>query len=193
MKLKQVLFFLSLILLINQVSGQWYYNRVQKTMWKKTMLGSGSSVEICLKQPFTLAFYGGINFSRQYVKYAKDIDKEAGLFICNYFAVQPRYYYNLERRRTKGYSWAGFSGDFVGLSLYTGLADVKTEDFRGILPYHALIPTWGIQRRFKKNSQYYYCIYAGAGIATNLRRAGFIPTYSYGGEFGWYWLSNRKK
>jgi hypothetical protein len=99
---------------------------------------------------------------------------EVGYILIPDITVEPRYYYNLNKRVTKSKSIAGNSGNFVSLrtSYYPDWFVVtKNENLR---PYHhiAIIPSWGI----KRNVGNHFTYEAGLGIGYRYyftKRVGF--------------------
>lgn len=99
---------------------------------------------------------------------------EVGYILIPDITVEPRYYYNLNKRLTKSKSITGNSGNFVSLrtSYYPDWFVVtKNENLR---PYNhiAIIPSWGI----KRNVGNHFTYEAGLGIGYRYyftKRVGF--------------------
>ncbi len=81
---------------------------------------------------------------------------EVGYILIPDITLEPRYYYNLNKRVTKSKSIAGNSGNFVSLrTSYFPDWFVITKN-EGLSPYHhiAIIPTWGIKRNVGNHFTY---------------------------------------
>ena len=78
------------------------------------------------------------------------------------FTLEPRYYYNLEKRASKTKRIAGNSGNFLSLktSYYPNLFTISNEGSGGIIPQISIVPTWGIRRNLGDHFTYE----AGIGI-----------------------------
>jgi hypothetical protein len=80
----------------------------------------------------------------------------AGFILQPVLTIEPRYYYNLEKRNTKGYVTTKNSGNYISIKtsyhpdwFVLGLDDkiTKTADL-------AIIPTWGIKRQIGSHFTY---------------------------------------
>lgn len=90
--------------------------------------------------------------------------------------LEPRYYYNLNKREARGYTTANNSGNFFAVAVnYRPDAVVfsNNKDLRAIESF-SIVPKWGIRRTFAQNFNYE----AGLGL-------GFRHETNYGnyGEF----------
>lgn len=77
--------------------------------------------------------------------------------------LAPRYYYNLEKRASKGKQTAGNSGNFIALNLgyVPGLA-IQSSNAE-IDPSLHIIPTWGIRRNIGTSFNYEIAFGIGYG------------------------------
>lgn len=100
---------------------------------------------------------------------------EVGYILIPDITLEPRYYYNLNKRVTKSKSIAGNSGNFVSLrtSYYPDwFVITKNKNLR---PYNhiSVIPTWGI----KRNAGNHFTFETGIGIGYRYyftKSAGFV-------------------
>lgn len=81
------------------------------------------------------------------------IIKKVGFVLFPSVSVEPRWYYNLEKRATKNLKTKGNSGNFISLkNTYVPdwfvLSNIKGA---GVRENIAVIPNWGMRRTFKSN------------------------------------------
>lgn len=90
--------------------------------------------------------------------------------------LEPRYYYNLDKRVAKNYSTANNSGNFFGVAFNYRPEAVVFSTNKGLkaIESFSVVPKWGIRRLFAK----YFNYEAGFGF-------GFRHEFKYGnyGEF----------
>ena len=77
-------------------------------------------------------------------------------------SLAPRWYYNLDRRNSKGKRTEGNSGNFISLKLryYPDWFNISSSDIFNVRRNIALVPTWGIRR----NIGGHLTTEAGAGV-----------------------------
>lgn len=80
-------------------------------------------------------------------------------------SVEPRWYYNLEKRLSKSKSISGNSGNFVSLqtSYHPDWFVISNYDNLKTFNLITIIPTWGIKRNIGKHFTYETSIGVGYG------------------------------
>ncbi len=88
--------------------------------------------------------------------------QEEGFLMTPVFTLEPRWYYNLQKRKSKSKSTVGNSGNYLSLQsgFYPAWAIFSTYDHPVINPVLAIIPMWGMHRSIGKHLNYE----AGAGF-----------------------------
>lgn len=78
------------------------------------------------------------------------------------FTVEPRYYYNLNKRINKARSITGNSGNFISLktTFHPDWFLISNEDNVNVVSDISFVPTWGIRRTIGMH----FCYEAGFGI-----------------------------
>ena len=73
---------------------------------------------------------------------------ESGFVLTPVLTLEPRFYYNLDKREGKGKSIAGNSGNFVSIktSYHPDLFVISNYDNVRVIPSVSIVPTWGIRR-----------------------------------------------
>ncbi|TVP51878.1 MAG: hypothetical protein EA341_04255 [Mongoliibacter sp.] len=133
---------------------------VEKSIWQvqSLLITKYFSNESRLKRDMALRSELGFNFS-----YQDGFFMQNPLYVWNPFLrIEPRYYYNLEKRLLKGKKIAKNSGNFLALTT-TYQPDwfvISNEDGIRVIPSLSLIPTWGIRRSPTRHFNYE----AGIGI-----------------------------
>ena len=87
---------------------------------------------------------------------------ESGLAFIPVIILEPRFYYNLNKRLNKGKRIDGNSGNFISLKTiyYPDLFVIGTNEDLNLESDFMIIPTWGIRRNIGKHFNYE----AGFGI-----------------------------
>ena len=112
--------------------GVWGYNESRLTN------------QIALRSE--LGFYGGYSKSLYYEIWA----------ITPVITLEPRWYYNLDKRSKKGYDISDNSGNFLSLNM-TYVPDwfsISNYGNVSAINQFLLVPTWGIRRNIGKNFNY---------------------------------------
>ena len=91
-----------------------------------------------------------------------DLEGVSGHFIVPSLTVEPRWYYNLDKRTKKGYRTDGNSGNYVSLrgSFYPDMVVSSSVENARFVPQLFIGPMWGIRRNLGKHFNYE----AGAGL-----------------------------
>ncbi len=102
-----------------------------------------------------------------------------GFLLTPVITVEPRWYYNLGRRKNKSKRIEGNSGNFVLLksSYHPDWFVISNYDNLKIISDISIIPTWGIRRNIGKHFNYE----AGIGIGYRYifaKQAGFLENES---------------
>ncbi len=93
----------------------------------------------------------------------------SGFILAPALSLEPKYYYNLERRVKKGKSIKNNSGNFISLDFnYTpNWFVISSEDHLEILPSIGVIPSYGLRRSFAQNFNYEFKVGFGYGFLLN--------------------------
>lgn len=172
-KIITAIFMLGTILL----SAQNDTNEVEKSMFKVNFLITpGIEYEVGLSKNTTLDFRLGTGLG--YVK--TNNNEEYGIFLTGEAAY--RYYYNFEKRASKGKNTKGNSANYVALSTFFMGGDPIIGKIKADVDYLAQLgPVWGFQRTY--NSGFNLGLDLGAGyVFTNTD--GFVaPIVNF--RLGW--------
>ncbi len=105
-----------------------------------------------------------------------------GFLLTPVLRVEPRWYYNLNRRVAKSRDIKANSGNFVALqmSFYPDWFVIAKEDNITVFNQISIIPTWGIRRTLGKHFDYE----AGIGIGYAYAFEKKIGIYTYEGDSG---------
>ncbi|MCH7415122.1 hypothetical protein MM213_16595 [Belliella sp. R4-6] len=90
------------------------------------------------------------------------------------FTLEPRLYYNLDKRQSKSKNIVGNSGNFLSLktSFHPDWFLISNYDNSGIVSQLSIVPTWGIRRNLGNHFTY------EAGIGIGYRHL-FYKSYGY--------------
>ncbi len=102
-----------------------------------------------------------------------------GFLMAPVITLEPRLYYNLNKRVSKSRRIDGNSGDFISLktSYHPDWFVISNEDNINIISDISIIPTWGIRRNIGKHFNYEI----GVGIGYRYifaKQAGFLENES---------------
>lgn len=91
-----------------------------------------------------------------------DFYDEAGFILMPVIFLEPKWYYNLAKRESKGKRIDHNSGNFIGLKTYyhPDWFVISTHDNLRVISDISIVPTWGIRR----NIGQYFNYEAGLGI-----------------------------
>ena len=81
-------------------------------------------------------------------------------------AIEPRWYYNFNKRVEKGKQIDGNSGDYISLRTSYHFHDISDPDTASGLDNLLIIPSWGLRRNIGKRFNYE----AGIGVGLGIRR-----------------------
>jgi hypothetical protein len=95
--------------------------------------------------------------------------EKTGVVFVPVFSLEPRWYYNLEKRNNKGRNIANNSGNFVALAMdyHPDWFVISNYDNVGIRSQLSVIPKWGIRRTIG-NSNFNYEAGIGLGYRFHL-------------------------
>lgn len=136
---------------------------VEKSIWQvqSLLVTKYFSNESRIKRDLALRSELGFSFSYR-----------DGIFLDNpivawspFLRLEPRYYYNLQKRQLKGKKIAYNSGNFLSLatSYQPDWFVISNEPNMGVIPSLSLIPTWGIRRSPTRHFNYEAGIGVGYG------------------------------
>ena len=108
-----------------------------------------------------------------------DFYDKIGFLMTPVITIEPRWYYNLNKRENKSRRIDGNSGNFVSLktSHHPDWFVISNTDNLNIISDISIIPTWGIRRNIGKHFTYE----TGIGIGyryTFAKQAGFLENES---------------
>ncbi|MBY5957959.1 hypothetical protein KUV50_07455 [Membranicola marinus] len=112
---------------------------------------------------------------------SSDYFDNTGIQMFPELTLEPRWYYNLQKRAQKGKSIDGNSGDFFSLkmSYHPDWFTISNYEDKGVMSDLSIMPTWGIRRHLGKHFTYEAGI--GAGYRYQFaKQAGFAKN---NGEF----------
>lgn len=122
-----------------------------ESVWRVNFLNPGIEYEMPIGNNSTLSIGAGIGYS---VSYPHTDNTSVSGFITSFnpfLDVQHKWFYNFDKRKTKGLNITNNSGNFIsarvltrGESLFGNSNGTDGLDF-------AVGPTWGIQRKYGKN------------------------------------------
>ncbi len=94
--------------------------------------------------------------------YGRDHDHIDGLLLAPTITLEPRWYYNLNRRAAKSRRIDGNSGNFISIktTYHPDLFIISNQDNLNFISDISVIPTWGIRRNLGNHFNYE----AGIGI-----------------------------
>ncbi|WP_281979656.1 hypothetical protein [Tenacibaculum mesophilum] len=125
--------------------------QLTQRVWRVNFLNPGIEYEMPIGNNSTLSIGAGIGYS---VSYPHTDNTVGSGFITSFnpfLDVQNKWFYNFDKRKTKGLNITNNSGNFIsarvltrGESLFGNSNGTDGLDF-------AVGPTWGIQRKYGKN------------------------------------------
>lgn len=87
--------------------------------------------------------------------YTDKFTDETNFFLTPEIIVEPRFYYNLNKRSAKGKNISGNSANYFSLrsSYYPDIFIIGFNDFK-FVPELNIVPTWGMRRNIGSNFNY---------------------------------------
>ncbi|TDW48935.1 hypothetical protein EV144_103455 [Flavobacterium sp. 270] len=170
--MKKILFFILLGLTITAKAQE---GSVEKSMFsvQTGFAGLWLSNELRLSNSIALRSEIGIEYDFA----VGDHYDEAGFILQPVITVEPRYYYNLEKRNANGKKTAHNSGNYLSLrtSYHPDWFVINLDDDITKTADLSIIPTWGMKRSIGNHFTYE----AGAGLGL---RFVFLKANSYNGN-----------
>lgn len=76
------------------------------------------------------------------------VNRDLHLVFSPVLTIEPRYYYNLDKRKNQGKRIDNNSGNYLSLksSFYSDVFNIKVSEEKNIAENISFIPTWGIRR-----------------------------------------------
>ena len=128
--------------------------RVEKSVYgiQTGFFGVWVHGEFRLSNKFALRAEIGLDLGTWENQYTND----SGVFLSPVFILEPRFYYNLNKRLNKGKRIDGNSGNFIALktSYHPDLFTTGLSDPIEFIADIAFVPTWGIRRNIGKHFNY---------------------------------------
>lgn len=83
--------------------------------------------------------------------------------------LEPRWYYNLNKRVNKGKKISGNSGNFIAVrtTYFTDIFVISNYPDVKVIPSLSIVPTWGIRRHIGKHFNYEAGFGLGYGVSFN--------------------------
>ncbi len=144
-----------------------------QSVWRLNFLNPGVEYETPTGNNSTISFGAGIGYSGSYPhSSASDVNTGLVYAINPFIDVQHKWFYNFDKRKTKGLNITNNSANFVsarmlarGKTLFGDDTVTENLDF-------AVGPTWGIQRKYGKSFHllfdmgpiYYFDVDGGHGF-----------------------------
>ena len=154
---------LSLIISLIYTVGKSQTASVEKSTYgiQTGLLGIWVHNEMKLTNQIALRTEFGVNASI----FGGNFYPKTGFLMTPVISVEPRWYYNLERRLSKSKSISGNSGNFVSLqtSYHPDWFVISNYDNLKTFNLITIIPTWGIKRNIGKHFTYETSIGVGYG------------------------------
>lgn len=106
-----------------------------------------------------------------------DFYDKTGFLLSPALTIEPRYYYNLNKRLSNSKNIKGNSGNFLALDLsyFPSGMEITNDDAVSIMSSFLVVPTWGIRRQVGKHFVYE----AGTGFGLRKQLDGNKETESY--------------
>ncbi|PKG41367.1 hypothetical protein [Psychroflexus sp. MES1-P1E] len=172
------------LLFVYQASAQDQSNlapaSVEKSIYgiQTGFLGAWLYNESRLSNEFALRSQVGFDFRIEGFGEFESFGPNDGFYGILHLSLEPRWYYNLEKRLKKGKTIDRNSGNFIALLVSSNLESVSftSNDRIESLDQIRFVPKWGIRRSLGKHISYE----AGFGFGyafflNNTERTGFFP------------------
>ena len=154
---------LSLTVSLMYLAGNSQTASVEKSTYgiQTGLLGIWVHNEMKLTNQIALRTEFGVNASI----FGGNFYPKTGFLMTPVISVEPRWYYNLEKRQSKSKNIAGNSGNFVSLqtSYHPNWFVISNYDNLKTFNLITVIPTWGIKRNVGKHFTYETAIGVGYG------------------------------
>ncbi|WP_281309879.1 hypothetical protein [Flavobacterium flavigenum] len=153
-------------------------NNLENNQFKINILTPGITYEKKISRNTSLST--DLNLS---AGFAHNNDSRTKLLLSPYIREEFRYYYNLEKRNSKGKNTQNNSANFVALSGSYYFKPIGNSEYVSIYDGLTIAPIWGLQRTY--GSGFNINIIGGAGynFGTNDRTANFVPVINF--TLGW--------
>jgi hypothetical protein len=106
--------------------------------------------------------------------YGSNINEIDGFLLAPVLRLEPRWYYNLNKRERKSKRIDGNTGNFVSLNIsyHPDIFTISSEDNINLISDISIIPTWGIRRSIGDHFNFETGI--GIGYIRYLERTSFF-------------------
>ena len=171
--MKKALLFFVFIGLIYTAKSQ--NARVEKSVTgiQAGLLGIWINKEMRLSNPIVLRAEAGMDFGF----WAGDLYSKTGYVFAPVLTLEPRWYYNLNKRLSKSKKISGNSGNFLTLQIryYPKWFTISNYKHVNVISQISFIPTWGIRRVVGQHFSYElgigygyrYIFYKNSGYSQN--------------------------
>jgi len=167
--MKKILLLICSLFVVSVFSQEQQTHRV----WRVNFLSPGVEYEMPTGNNSTLSIGAGIGYSGSYPhSSASDVDTGLVYAINPFLDVQHKWFYNFDKRKTKGLNITNNSANFVSARILTRGKTLFGDDVVTDNLDFAVGPTWGIQRKYGKNFHllfdmgpiYYFDVNGGHGF-----------------------------
>jgi hypothetical protein len=112
-----------------------------------------------------------------YIYNGTSLAKDKGTFFAPQVTLEPRWYYNIEKRAQKGRHTENNSANYFSLAIkfYPDLFKIGGPDYVNVPDQLSFIPKWGIRRAIAK-SNFNYELAFGVGYMTYLSDTQFLTS-----------------
>jgi hypothetical protein len=137
-----IVFFLFLLGIgYSQTENVWRINILNPSIELETPTGESTSFSVSL----------GIGYGGSYPKISSNTGSGIRYSINPFLDIQHKWFYNLKKRKQQKLSIENNSGNFVSVRLLTRGNSIKSNFKRTTNFDFALVPTWGLQRKYGKS------------------------------------------
>lgn len=139
-------------------------------------VGIFGSYEAALSTRWALRTEVGLDlYSYESLRYnGTSLQEDKGSFLIPVISVEPRWYYNIEKRSKKGKHTGNNSANFLTLAVkfHPDIFQIGGPEYLDLPNQLSFIPKWGMRRAISR-SNFNYEIGAGIGILTYLTDGNF--------------------
>lgn len=168
----------SILLAFVNLNAQDKTSNLENNQFKINILSPGITYEKRLSENTTLST--DLNLS---AGFAYNSDSGTKLLLSPYIREQYRYYYNFEKRNSKGKNTKNNSANFIALSGSYYFKPIGNSEYVSVYDGLTIAPVWGLQRTYGSGINISLMTGAGYNFGTNERTANFVPVINF--TLGW--------
>lgn len=168
------------LLLLNfaHLNAQNKNSYLENNLLKINILSPGITYERSLSENTTLCTDLNLSLGISY-----NSNSGSNLLSTPYIREQYRYYYNLEKRKSKDKNIKNNSANFIALDGSYYLKPIGNSQYVSVYDGFTFAPTWGLQRTYQSGINLGLTAGPGYNFGTNERTAGFVPVANF--TLGW--------